>query len=326
MSKETYIGGAFAANDSIAFQLPKGEINCFFDGLPEPVGFETGADALAWILLQEFNESVRPVYFPLHYCEETIERICLKVPEMRMERYASVTEIPRQPAIVIWNHFNGHIPVPAALLTEHITLIEDCVQSLLSLKKQVGKASFTSFRKWLEEDLAPVFGPYSRPAAETLPSAYYVAKKVAEQQKERWKKGVSQDESVFLQAFAAAEQQLHNSAIYLRDCDLLQQYDWEKIIACRNENAHTLRNLIAETGVEIIAQQELFLMIRLENRDRVRKELTKQGIFAPIHWLDSADLQQAKTLLSLPVDQRYDSDDMHRIASALAHGINVGSV
>ena len=326
MSAETYIGGAFAANDSKAFRLPKGEISHFFDGLPKPIGFETGADALAWILLQEFSEAVRTVYFPLHYCEETIERIRLKVPDLPLERYATITEIPRKEVIVIWNHFNGHLPVPSALLDAHFTLIEDCVQSLSSLKKQVGKASFTSLRKWLEEDLAPVFGPYSRPSAETLPSAYYTAKKAAEQQKEQWKKGLLKEENTFLQSFVLAEQSLQVADIHFHACDLLQRYDWDRFIALRNENATVLRGLIAPLGVEIVSQNKLFLMIRLENRDVVRKELAKQGIFAPIHWADSADKHQAKTLLSLPIDQRYDSDDMHRIASALAHGINVGSV
>lgn len=325
MSQETYIGGAFAANDSQTFRLSEGETTTFFNDLPEPVCFETGAEALAWILVQELQEKVRPVYFPLHYCEETINRICLKVPGLELLRYEN-SEMIETPAIVVWNHFNGHIPVPVALLNNNITLIEDCVQSLSSLKRTVGKASFSSLRKWLEEDLAPVFGPYKQPSTQQSTSAYYEMKKTAERQKEQWKKGELADESMFLNTFAAAEKHLQVTAIHARDCAALKQFDWGKIITHRSQNAAFLRQQLSEINVEILSQNELFLMLRLENRDIIRKDLAKQGIFAPVHWLDSADKQQAKTLLSLPIDQRYDTEDMVRIASALEHGINVASL
>lgn len=325
MSRETYIGGAFATNDSRNFRLSEGETTNFFNDLPAPIGFETGAEALAWILLQELQDTIRPVYFPFHYCEETIHRIRLKVPGLQLLHYENAEHI-ETPAIVVWNHFNGHLPIPDSLLNNNIALIEDCVQSLSSLKKTVGKASFTSLRKWLEEDLAPVFGPYEHPSTPFGRSAYYTTKKIAEQQKERWKKGEITDENTFLNTFETAENQLQVNEIHASDTSRLKQYDWEKIITYRNQNSNALRQLITHLNIDILSQDELFLMIRLDNRDVVRKELAKQGIFAPVHWLDSADKQQAKTLLSLPIDQRYDKEDMTRIASALEHGINVASL
>ncbi len=65
--------------------------------------------------------------------------------------------------------------------------------------------------------------------------------------------------------------------------------------------------------------------IRLARRDRVRRSLFAQQIFAPTHWpidgivpaafVASHDL--AASILTLPCDQRYDSGDMERLADAV---------
>lgn len=321
MSFEKYIGGAFAANDSDAFKLTSPSDSAWF--LPENdksiSGFETGADAIAWIL-KHVDE--KTVYFPLHYCQETINRIALKAQENQILRYSHFSEIPSDPSVVIWNHFNGYHPVPADLLSSNHFIIEDCVQSLSAMKHMVGHAAVTSLRKWLELDLAVVVSPFEQTEI-TSPSDYHALKKDAERLKHKWKNDPeSVEESAFLKKFATAEKLLENETIYSADLSELYHYDWQKIIERRAENARVLiQGSNPQWWISLIQQHELFVMISLENRDEFRKTLAENGIFAPIHWLDSADETKAKSLLSLPIDQRYNADDMKRIIRAIEHGL-----
>ncbi len=326
MSKEKYIGGAFAKDDSIRFRTKiPGD---FFQTELNTIGFETGADAIAWVLLMELKAHDLTVYFPKHYCEETLERIWLKVPGLKKNthRYASIQEIQASPAIIIWNHFNGYTPVPQELLNKNHILLEDCVQSLEAVHQQVGKASFTSLRKWLELDLAIVIGPYEHHNSFTEPSEYYRTKKEAEQLKHKWKLDNSIEEEEFLDKFADAEHALQTSEISFHSTEELEHYDWAKMLEKRRKNAEVLLNYLHHTGITVIQTSELFVMIELENRDEIRKHLAINGIFAPVHWLDSADKRLAKTLLSLPIDHRYDSEDMQRIVSALENGLKASDL
>jgi len=320
MSFEKYIGGAFATNDSDPFKLASPSDKAWF--LPENKGnisgFETGADSLAWIL-KHVDE--KTVYFPLHYCQETINRIALKAQENQILRYADLSEIPSDSSVVIWNHFNGHHPVPSELVNSNHFIIEDCVQSLKAMKQMVGHAAVTSLRKWLESDLAVVVSPFEQGEI-TAPSDYHALKKDAERLKHKWKTNPeSVEENAFLKKFASAEKLLENETIYSSNLSELYHYDWERIVERRTENARTLIHGLTSLGIRILTQQDLFVMIFVQNRDELRRILAKNGIFAPVHWLDSADETKAKSLLSLPIDQRYTADDMKRIIRAIEHGL-----
>lgn len=313
-----YIGGAFAANDSEAFRLDSPSDTVWF--LPKNdlnvSGFETGCDALAWLLKKAGHTTV---YFPLHYCQETIDRMLLKAPEMQIERYTDIQEISSETATVVWNHFNGYCPVPEQLLHTKHFILEDCVQSLTTMQRIVGHAAVTSLRKWLEIDLAVVVSPFEQDSiGET--SAYHRLKKEAEALKAEWKAGKISDESVFLSRFAAAESALIDTTIYGKDCAELYRYDWQKIIERRQENARTLKMASNPSGITLLENSDLVVMISLGNRDELRSYLFQNGIFAPVHWLDSADLGKAKSLLSLPIDQRYTTADMKRLLTAIQHG------
>jgi dTDP-4-amino-4,6-dideoxygalactose transaminase len=69
--------------------------------------------------------------------------------------------------------------------------------------------------------------------------------------------------------------------------------------------------------------------IRLKNRDQVRQQLFEHDIYPPIHWpvhgivpekfRDSHQL--AADIITLPCDQRYDCDDMERMARLVLEGV-----
>lgn len=319
MSSEKYIGGAFARDDSKSFRLPSSQNPSFFHSQLRVTGFETGADALAWLILKELEINELQVFFPLHYCEDTIQRIELKT-NCTVLRYKDRQAISSQKSIVIWNHFNGYQPLPEWLSTSEHIIFEDGVQSLLALNKQVGKASFTSLRKWLELDLAVVFSPYSSEEIIVEPSTYFTLKKDGERLKRKWKDGILKEES-YLDTFAAAEKSLYTPTISFQSTDELNQYNWEAIYEKRRENSQILIDFLQSEKIQLIGSSELFIMIQIKNRDKVRSYLAQRGIFAPIHWLDSADNELAQNLLSLPIDQRYDAEDMQHIVNTLADAI-----
>jgi dTDP-4-amino-4,6-dideoxygalactose transaminase len=71
--------------------------------------------------------------------------------------------------------------------------------------------------------------------------------------------------------------------------------------------------------------------IRVRPRDSIRTALFQQEIYPPVHWpLEAcvpasfeASHHLADEIMTLPCDQRYDADDMRRIAAALreAYGL-----
>jgi dTDP-4-amino-4,6-dideoxygalactose transaminase len=69
--------------------------------------------------------------------------------------------------------------------------------------------------------------------------------------------------------------------------------------------------------------------VRLRDRDDVRRVLFEHRIFPPVHWpirgVVPAKFQDSHRLsseiLTLPCDQRYDADDMHRMARLVSEEI-----
>jgi hypothetical protein len=65
------------------------------------------------------------------------------------------------------------------------------------------------------------------------------------------------------------------------------------------------------------------LPILVENRDEVQKKLAQRGVYAPVLWPISDEARRvcevsayvSDRMLSLPIDQRYNYDDIEDIAS-----------
>jgi dTDP-4-amino-4,6-dideoxygalactose transaminase len=122
----------------------------------------------------------------------------------------------------------------------------------------------------------------------------------------------------------------YSGAMSWMSASLLASLDLDDIAKQRRENFRTLEAAIAPLGLESIVPLDgrrvpLFLPVRVQDRDRVRRGLAARGMFCPAHWPrphghDDA-LAPARRLydseLSLIIDQRYDGSDMERIAEAL---------
>jgi len=115
--------------------------------------------------------------------------------------------------------------------------------------------------------------------------------------------------------------------------EILKHTDVSKMIERRWENlSHVCRNfpsrdLLLFDFREIRSPFILPLVFPdSSQRDRTRDHLVSQGIFPPVHWdiggivPESFTLEHhlSQTLLSVPIDQRYDLHDINRIIEALS--------
>ncbi len=116
--------------------------------------------------------------------------------------------------------------------------------------------------------------------------------------------------------------------------DLLRSFDYERIRTRRTENYQYLHEQLAERNrLELNAADGAFMYpFWHENGAEVRKALQGIGIFVPMLWGDVLEFgneapfecECAVNILPLPVDQRYDKDDMEYILNKLndTGGIN----
>lgn len=110
---------------------------------------------------------------------------------------------------------------------------------------------------------------------------------------------------------------------------MLQSVNGEMIRYARQSNMkHLLKRLSGKVesvaGIERCLDGAPFsLPILVDKRDEVQKKLAKQGVYAPVLWpiADEArticpvSARMADKMLSLPIDQRYNYDDIEDIAS-----------
>ncbi len=112
--------------------------------------------------------------------------------------------------------------------------------------------------------------------------------------------------------------------------DILANMEWNKWALLRKRNAEIILEGLKELGISpIIALGEnvvpLFIPVRLDNRDKVRKAMFAKNIFLPVHWpvedKYKSRLKRGSYLaaheLSIIVDQRYTVSDMKRILNIL---------
>lgn len=132
------------------------------------------------------------------------------------------------------------------------------------------------------------------------------------------------------------EEQYHHKMPDPRSLEVLKYTDAEYIKKRRFDNARILSEAINDMNDERIRcfnpvlnpfDTPLFVpvFISAKDRDGLRKHLTANSIYCPIHWPLSGfhpDNTDTKALydseLSLICDQRYDVDDMYRIADCIS--------
>lgn len=113
--------------------------------------------------------------------------------------------------------------------------------------------------------------------------------------------------------------------------EMLKTVNGEMIRYARQKNMmHILERIQGKVesvpGIERCVEGAPFsLPILVENRDEVQRELAQKGVYAPVLWpiADEAraicpvSAEMADKMLSIPIDQRYNYDDIEDIASII---------
>ena len=214
-------------------------------------------------------------------------------------------------------------------------IIEDDVQAYYEFKKELDGVDFkfTSLRKtFAVPDGGLVKTKHSLPKIDT-PNTFGQYKAAAALLKSM-REGNFIDQ-IYLELFEKGESLIDSE----QECGmsriaekLYSFVDEESVRVRRLNNAQYLIDELEKIGIIPILpltdnHVPLFIPIRLNNRDAVRKAMFMRDIFCPVHWpLDGLDIQRGKqmadTELSLIIDQRYGRKDMDAIIRIIKGGLS----
>lgn len=265
-------------------------------------------------------------------------------PDLKMDVRSFVDQnkpISENDVIVMVNYF-GMVDIERTIeqlrsLKVESVIIEDDVQALFSFldeKPHAANYRFTSLRKTIA---CPDGGPVK--TNRQMPIVNGRNTFAAYKLKGAILKGAAEDcsqDDAYLTLFEKGEKLIENnydSAMSYESACILARTDLEEVATKRRTNALYLVNGLRSLGIEPILpikenQVPLFVPILIDNRDEVRAELRRNGIFCPVHWPlreDMSHLPLCNTMaareLSLVIDQRYNLEDMQCIIQVLKDAI-----
>lgn len=220
----------------------------------------------------------------------------------------------------------------------HAIVIEDTTQSLFSVKKTIGDYVVASIRKWLP---IPSGGVLYRNGNAEMPSTKDVPKSIDNYRaygmmlKDMFLRMGFDCNQKYREIFEESEDSLnHSSIIYLMSDFsrfIISCIDIGQLIERRKSNYQQLLLGLRKLGLFPIIQLKqgdcpFVLPIRVKNRDEFRKYLISNQIYCAVHWpIDVNNREQrhqaeenANTLISLPIDQRYEKKDIQYLVDCIS--------
>jgi hypothetical protein len=221
-------------------------------------------------------------------------------------------------------------------LNKELTVIIDNVQSLFDMRIDSGADyQFTSLRKWIPVpdgsavkttkgcELKPMELVQSTSAVESITAGFL----------KNYKNFPEIRDKDYLMHFEKGEEIINaswNVKVSSFTQTILDNIDFDNIAFQRRKNAYSLCEAIirnesykfsAEKIIQLLDERPsmvpMFVPIFINNRDYVRTELMNNNIFCPVHWPDGKNKDLTARELSLVIDQRYDENDMKKIANVL---------
>lgn len=310
-------------------------------------GYASGRTAL-YQILKFIKLTTFKVWLPDWLCESMIDAVRQSgLPygfyrlgyNLRMDVMAFVEEnkpISEHDVIVFVNYF-GLVNVNRTIeelrkLKVYSVIVEDDVQALFSFfyDNHLADYRFTSLRK----SIAAPDGGLVRTENE-MPSVKAPNTFVEHKLQGALIKGAANentDDEDYLKPFELGEElieQNYESVMSDEAARIFAATDLDFVASRRKENACYLVAELSKLGIEPLLPIRsdcvpLFVPILIENRNEIRRELRRKGIFCPVHWPLRDDMQQlpmgrlmAEKELSLVVDQRYTIEDMQSIVEVL---------
>ena len=114
--------------------------------------------------------------------------------------------------------------------------------------------------------------------------------------------------------------------------NLLHGIDYERVYARRTENYRYLQNQLGKINeLKLTTEEGTFMYpFKVPNGDRLRKQLQREKIYVPTLWpcvfricsKEDIEYQMARDILPLPIDQRYDLNDMEYMTNKIFESMN----
>jgi hypothetical protein len=311
----------------------------------------SGRSALSLILKHLQRVGVHEVLLPSFLCEsilQPVKSLGFKYSFYPVGNTMIAQREPEPGAAILIIHYFGWINPATSMLrskqTDGFYLIEDASQAaltdlsasnspsrfLLLSPRKFGPLPFGGWCNVITETPGPtheIEGLVWRSIAARLTRSAYLTQPHA---------SVDPNiEEFYLSAFRAVEPYLDNhptdSGIPQIILDIMAGLDWAEIGNRRRSNwqcLHELLNNIIEPLMTELPPDVVPLgyVIRLDERDKVRKALAAKRIFCPVHWPLPAEIsahrfpiaaQLSETCLTLPIDQRYGPEEMAYVAQVL---------
>lgn len=252
----------------------------------------------------------------------------------------------KKPGIVLIHRYFGFDTVVGCrdIIDEYsekgIVFIEDGTQSLFSNYEALNTDYYTgSLRKWAGLPDGG-FAVSKKTLFRAKPNEYDVelteAKLSASYEKNSFIQGLEVEKQHFLNLYAEAEQILNAEHKYYKispvSIGVFNKLDKKELIKRRRENYSCLferikvrewiRPILGQLTEEVVP---LYFPIYVEDRLAFQARLREERIYAPIVWPLPDKIphicDEAKTLydnlICIPIDQRYDIDDMMRIIACV---------
>jgi len=311
----------------------------------------SGRSALSLILRTLQGEGIRHIHLPTYLCESLIQPV--KALGLRYSFYPVEADLRAKPdppsgaAVLIIHYFGWPNSAASDLRAEagrSFQLIEDACQALLSdwsASVSVPRFIFLSPRKfgptllggWCNVSVNLAEAPrdttalVQRSLAARIARGAYLAEPDAPV-------NVSVERG-YLEVFEAQERFLDDHPTYASVpqlvLDVAAGLDWGAIAARRRQNWQILSDCLrgyVEPVIPVLPPSVVPLgyVVRLKERDRVRARLAERRIFCPVHWpipsvcrgyASREAIALAESCLTLPVDQRYGTEDMLYVADTL---------
>lgn len=319
----------------------------FGNGLGLSLPFEgtlvfSGRTALETVLKE--LPACKTAVLPSYCCDSMIEpfrKAGIKVEfyPVRYENGLKIDlEIPNNTDIFLWCNYFGYrtlMPDMSDFKKHGGIIIEDITHSLLSTPSYSPQSNYliASIRKWEAITCggycASVNGNLIHNPVKTPPSEFIEKKFSAMQMKTEYLNEQNElKKQQFLSMFGDSNHWLCENYSELTIDPFSKEFLWhvnvdeQKQIRCNN--AHVLYEGLKNT-VEFVFKEEdmdcpLFVPVILSERDKVRKFLSDNKIYCPIHWPKPkgclSNLYDME--LSIICDQRYGEKDMQKIISILA--------
>lgn len=312
-----------------------GSRNDFF---PEPVQwFLSGRTALRSILKD--LKGCRNAALPMWCCDSMVKPFSDAGMEVRFYPVYPGTdgrlkqEISFDCDILFVMDYFGYTSLPADFSHYRGTVIRDVTHSLFSSSYSDADYYFGSLRKWTgiwTGGYAWTKDGHDLPKGTADDCGYAALRRKAMESKKEYLDG--KGDKSYLEVFDQAEELLDEIGIVQADEQDIQRVpylDADFMRTARRRNAEILRKAFPDWLLFLEMRETdcpMFVPVLVPGgkRDELRRHLTSNEIYCPMHWpvseyhrLDSRSENLYKNELSLVCDQRYTPEDMNRIVAII---------